>query len=118
VTIFLLALANARERTEEIGILRAIGLKSRQIILVFLSKATVIGCVGSLLGIGLGFSIGWSLGGLTSSGLVWQELFADGDLLFTIIAAPVVAIALTGIASWVPALLAVRQDPALVLQGG
>jgi len=118
VTIFLLALANARERTEEIGILRAIGLKSRQIILVFLSKATVIGCVGSLLGIGLGFSIGWSLGGLTSSGLVWQELFADGDLLFTIIAAPVVAIALTGIASWVPALLAARQDPALVLQGG
>jgi len=118
VTIFLLALANARERTEEIGILRAIGLKSRQIILVFLSKATVIGCVGSLLGIGLGFSIGWSLGGLTSSGLVWQELFADGDLLFTIIAAPVVAFVLTGIASWVPALLAARQDPALVLQGG
>ena len=57
VTIFLLALANARERTEEIGILRAIGLKSRQIMLVFLSKATVIGCVGALLGIGLGFGL-------------------------------------------------------------
>ena len=118
VMIFLLALANARQRTEEIGILRAIGLKSRQIILAFLSKATIIGCMGAVLGIGPGFWVGLSLGGVSSSGLVWQELFADGDLLFTIIASPVVAIALTGIASWVPAVLAARQDPALVLQGG
>lgn len=117
VTIFLLALANARQRTEEIGILRAIGLKSRQIILVFLSKATVIGCVGALLGIGFGYWVGWSLGGLSGNGLAWPQLFATGDLLVTIIAAPGFAIVLSGIASWVPALLASRQDPALVLQG-
>lgn len=117
VTIFLLALANARQRTEEIGILRAIGLKSRQIILVFLSKATVIGCVGALLGIGFGYWVGWSLGGLSGNGLEWPQLFATGDLLVTIIAAPGFAIVLSGIASWVPALLASRQDPALVLQG-
>ena len=47
VTIFLLALSNARQRTEEIGILRAIGLKSRQIILVFLSRAVLIGILGA-----------------------------------------------------------------------
>ncbi len=117
VTIFLLALANARERTEEIGILRAIGLKSRQIMLVFLSKATVIGCVGALLGIGLGFWVGWSLGGLSGDRLVSPQLFISGDLMFTIATAPVLAIVLTGIASWIPALLAARQDPALVLQG-
>ncbi|MEJ7594428.1 MAG: FtsX-like permease family protein [Planctomycetaceae bacterium] len=118
VTIFLLALANARERTEEIGILRAIGLKSRQIILVFLSKATVIGCAGALFGIGLGLGAGSWLGGLSSNGLVWRQLFASGDLLFTIVSAPVLALALTGTASWMPAVLASRQDPALVLQGG
>ena len=117
VTIFLLALANARERTEEIGILRAIGLKSRQIMIVFLSKATVIGCVGALLGIGLGFWVGWSLGGLSGDRLVSPQLFISGDLMFTIATAPVLAIVLTGIASWIPALLAARQDPALVLQG-
>ncbi len=118
VTIFLLALANARQRTEEIGILRAIGLKSRRIILVFLSKAAAVGCVGALLGIGLGFWVGSSLGDLSRSGLSRSQLFAAGDLISTIVAAPVLAIVLTGIASWVPAVLASRQDPALVLQGG
>ena len=118
VTIFLLALANARQRTEEIGILRAIGLKSRQIILAFLSKATVIGLTGAVPGIGLGLWIGTSLGGMPNSGTGWQQLFSAGDLVSTIIAAPMVAIALTGIGSWVPALLAARQDPAIVLQSG
>ncbi|HIE99535.1 MAG TPA: FtsX-like permease family protein [Fuerstia sp.] len=118
VTIFLLALANARQRTEEIGILRAVGLKARQIIQVFLSKAAAIGLAGGLLGIGLGFWIGWALGGLSTIGLPWQQLFAEGDLLITIVASPVLALILTGIASWVPALLAAQQDPAVVLQGG
>ncbi|MCP4853888.1 MAG: FtsX-like permease family protein [Fuerstiella sp.] len=118
VTIFLLTLANARQRTEEIGILRAVGLKARQIIQVFLSKAAAIGLAGGLLGIGLGFWIGWSLGGLSTIGLPWQQLFAEGDLLLTIVASPVLALILTGIASWVPALLAAQQDPAVVLQGG
>ena len=118
VTIFLLALANARQRTEEIGILRAIGLKSRQIIFVFLSKAIVIGGAGAILGVGTGVWVGLLLGGLSGSGLAWQQLFATGDLLLTIIASPVLAIALTGIASWVPAILAAQQDPAVVLQGG
>ncbi|MEO2028191.1 MAG: FtsX-like permease family protein [Fuerstiella sp.] len=118
VTIFLLTLANARQRTEEIGILRAVGLKARQIIQVFLSKAAAIGLAGGLLGIGLGFWIGWALGGLSTIGLPWQQLFAEGDLLITIVASPVLALILTGIASWVPALLAAQQDPAVVLQGG
>ncbi|MCP4174642.1 MAG: FtsX-like permease family protein [Fuerstiella sp.] len=118
VTIFLLALANTRQRTEEIGILCAIGLQTRQIILVFLSKAAVIGIMGGLFGIGLGYWIGWSLGGLSGNSLDWQLLFAAGDLLTTIVAAPFLALAITGIASWVPALLAAQRDPAVVLQGG
>lgn len=117
VTIFLLALANARQRTEEIGILRAIGLKSRQIILVFLSKATVIGFLGAVFGIALGLWFGWSIGG-SGSGVSWQQLFETGTLMPTIVAAPVLALVLTGIASWVPAMLAAQQDPAVVLQSG
>ena len=117
-TIFLLALANARQRTEEIGILRAIGLQTRQIILVFLSKAAVIGIMGGLLGIGLGYWVGWSLGGLSGNQLDWQLLFATGDLLTTIVSAPILALALSGIASWLPALMAAQKDPAVVLQGG
>lgn len=118
VTIFLLALANARQRTEEIGILRAIGLKSRQIILAFLSKATVVGLTGAVPGIALGIWIGTLLGGMPDSETAWQQLFSAGELVSTIIAAPLVAVTLTGIGSWVPALFAARQDPATVLQSG
>ncbi len=118
VTIFLLALMNTRQRTEEIGILRAIGFKSKQIILVFLSKAMLIGIAGGLAGIALGFWFGWSLGGVASNGIDWEKLFEADSLKFTIAMAPVLAVVLTGIASWLPALIAARQDPALVLQSG
>jgi putative ABC transport system permease protein len=117
LTVFLLALANARQRTEEIGILRAIGLKSRQIILVFLSKATIIGLAGGVIGVFLGYWIGLSLGGTADSGIAASELFQSGNLWLTLVIAPFVAPILTGIASWVPALLAAQQDPADVLQG-
>lgn len=116
LTIFLLALANARQRTEEVGILRAIGLKSRQIMMVFLWKAALIGLIGAIPGMIMGPSIGWFLGGLSGVDSVWRQLFVSGDLLLTIATAPVLAVVLTGLASWVPALLAARQDPAVILQ--
>ena len=115
-TVFLLALVNARQRTNEIGILRAIGLKSRQILLLFLSKATLMGLVGGLLGALIGYGVGLSLGGVSDIGLSSQQLLQSGNLLGTLIAAPLIAPLLTGVASWVPAMLAAQKDPAIVLQ--
>ena len=45
-----LALANVRERKNEIGILRAIGLGARQILCLFLGKAVLVGFLGAALG--------------------------------------------------------------------
>ncbi len=42
------------ERTREIGILAALGMKGRQIMTMFLFEATILGLVGSLFGIILG----------------------------------------------------------------
>ena len=47
VWIGFLALMNVRQRSNEIGILRAIGLKSTQILLIFLGKAILIGLAGA-----------------------------------------------------------------------
>ena len=118
VAIFLLSLANARQRSEEIGILRAIGLKSHQIVVTFLSKAFFVGLTGAVAGFAPGLWLGSALGGLSGSELSWQQLFSNGELVFAIVAAPAIAMALTGTASWIPALLAARRDPAVVLQGG
>jgi ABC-type lipoprotein release transport system permease subunit len=47
------------ERTREIGILTALGMKSRQIMILFLFEAVILGLVGSLFGIILGGLLVW-----------------------------------------------------------
>lgn len=118
VTIALLAFANTRQRTEEIGILRAIGLTSRQLMLLFLSKAAAIGLVGGVIGVAAGLAFGHTLGSPAEQGGVrWEELLSTGHLAPMVVAAPLLALVLAGLASWIPALLAAQKDPALILQG-
>ena len=114
--IGLLALANSRQRSQEIGILRAIGLSTRQLMLVFLSKAAVIGLLGGVAGLAAGLLIGRTLGSGESAGMTWQDLFVSDSLMIVALSAPLAALCLSGLASWLPALLAARQDPAVVLQ--
>lgn len=108
VWIALLALGNARQRRGEIGILRAIGLRSKQVLTLFLGKALLVGVAGAILGYIAGFLIGTSDGSGTPVG----DLFDPVWLIATALLAPLLSAA----ASWIPALLAARQDPALVLQ--
>jgi len=112
VWIGLLTLANVRERTSEIGILRALGFRSTQILWIFLSKALLVGCAGALFGYGLGFLIGLFAGEVPAGTASAAALFRPGLLALVVLAAPLLA----ALASWPPALLAAGQDPAVVLQ--
>ncbi len=60
------------ERTREIGILKALGAKDREILGVFLFEALLIGVIGSLVGIALGYlgslGLGLLIGGFASGG--------------------------------------------------
>jgi ABC-type lipoprotein release transport system permease subunit len=109
VWVGLLAFSNVRDRTGEIGILRALGVGSPRVFALFLGRAVLVGLVGALLGYAAGALLG----------VLWGEGPATGaieaaQLLAVVAAAPL----LCGLASWVPALLAVRQDPAVVLREG
>ena len=95
IWIGLLALANVRERRAEIGILRALGVGTTQILAVFLGKAIIIGLAGAVAGL------------LVSASRCDTRL-----VLATLAGAPVLA----ALASWLPALLAAQQDPADVLR--
>jgi putative ABC transport system permease protein len=56
------------ERTHEIGIMKAIGFKSKHIMLVFLLQALIIGLVGGTAGIIVGATASYSLAAVFGSG--------------------------------------------------
>ena len=111
--IGMLAFNNARQRTTEVGMLRAIGLRSGQILFVFLAKALLVGVLGAVAGWGLGFLVGVRFGDLTASLESAQQLFHPTTAIAALLLAPVLAT----LASWIPALMASRQDPAVLLSG-
>jgi putative ABC transport system permease protein len=55
------------ERTREIGILKAIGAKSRTVLAMFLSEVMLIGVIGGLIGICTGYGLSFALSYVLSS---------------------------------------------------
>ncbi len=110
--IGLLAMANVRDRRGEIGILRALGLRSSQILLVFLGKAILIGLTGAIFGFVVGRTIGTFWSESASAAPLHIAFFDAQLLLLVLISAPV----LSALASWLPAMSATQQDPAVVLR--
>jgi len=111
VWITFLAAGNVRGRRAEIGILRTLGFRSREILYVFLSRATAMGLFGGLLGfLAGGFLANNWLRSVGESSHRW--MFNFKLLGFSVF----VAVAITMVASWVPAIRAARLDPAVALR--
>jgi ABC-type lipoprotein release transport system permease subunit len=108
-----LAFGNVRERAAEIGVMRALGYRSLQVFLVFLSRAAVIGVVGGALGLLVGVLAGRQVGvALEEAGPGAGAAFDPTMLLAALLLAPVLSV----VAGWIPAILAVQQDPADILR--
>ena len=113
--IVLLTLANVRERSYEIAILRTLGYRSRQIWSLILTKALLLGIIGATLGYTIGFLAAAALGaGLGSISGTITSLFDARIFVITLVAAPGMSL----FASLVPALIAARRDPADILREG
>lgn len=113
------------ERTREIGILSAIGMKGRQIIMLFLAEATLLGFGGIAFGSFLGWAISAYLGKV---GVYFGDLGMGQDMLLTDRIYPyltwdsainliVTAFLITVIASLYPARMAARMEPVEALHG-
>jgi putative ABC transport system permease protein len=101
--IALLAWGNVRDRRSEIGLFRAVGMRSRQILAIFLGKAAIVGLAGAGAGVVVGIVIAW----YAAEGTV----VSPRVLVLMICAAPLLAMA----ASWLPALVATQRNPAEIL---
>lgn len=112
VWVGLLALSNVRERRTEIGVLRALGKGTGTIVALFLGKAVLLGLAGGLIGFGFGTLLGTALG--ESALGLGVDLFTPrlDVFLYTLIGAPLLA----ALASYLPTLAAVIEDPAIVLR--
>lgn len=111
IWVGLLALANVRERRTEIGLLRAIGTGSWTIGFLFLGKAALLGLLGAALGAGLGTVLARVLLDQMQVAPVHFALARD-ILVWSLVGTPLLCAA----ASYLPTLMAVLQDPAVVLR--
>lgn len=112
IWVAFLMLGNARDRASETGVLRAIGLRSWQVIVMFLGRAVAIGLVGAVIGVAGGLAIAAFWQGMPS----WRDMLAMASPPDVYIAAVALAPLLAAAACWLPAYLAAKQDPAVVLQ--
>ncbi len=72
------------ERTKEIGVLKALGMKDSEITAAFLIEATAIGITGGALGIILSFAISFLLSFFSIASVITPDLVV-GSLLFSAI---------------------------------
>jgi ABC-type antimicrobial peptide transport system permease subunit len=119
------------ERTREIGILKAIGARSRTILTMFLTEAALIGILGGLTGIPLGYAVAQVMGRFLfrySAGIMPRRSIITGTTTRPlsevspilspewIVIAIIFAVGVSVIFGWYPARKAAKLDPVKALR--
>jgi putative ABC transport system permease protein len=113
------------ERTREMGVLAALGMKGRQIMLLFLLEGAMIGVVGALIGcvlgwlvvfavgrVGFDLSYGEGMGDITA--LLGNRIFPTISLM-GVVWRGIAVVLIAALASFYPAWQASRKEPAVAL---
>jgi ABC-type lipoprotein release transport system permease subunit len=113
------------ERTREIGLLGAMGLKPRQIAAIFILEGTLIGAVGVFAGIAMGLATNFGLGQVgmdysAMAGVADYMALISGRVyptlgLSKIVWRSAVVLVIAMLAALIPALIAARREPSEAL---
>jgi ABC-type antimicrobial peptide transport system permease subunit len=103
VGIMNIMLVSVTERTREIGLRMAVGARGRDILVQFLTEATLLCLIGGIIGIGVGLGTSW----MVTHFLRWRTEHS----LVAVIASFVVSAAVGMVFGFYPAWKASRLDP-------
>jgi putative ABC transport system permease protein len=113
-------LMSVLERYQEIGIYKAIGASDGDLLVLFLTEASIIGFVGGLGGLALGRAVSWLLQIAVNNYARSQGVTADLSLfafpLWLLLGAVLFSITIAVLAGVYPALRAARVDPIRALR--
>lgn len=125
VSILNIMLVSVIERTREIGIMKALGARNRTILSQFLAEAALLGLLGSLIGVGLGWLLAHGIGqvipNILSSNSLLSYIPAEFTLqpqmtLETVLLAIIFALTVSVIFALYPARKAAKLDPVQALR--
>jgi putative ABC transport system permease protein len=108
IGIMNIMLVSVRERTREIGIRKAVGARSRDILAQFLIEALTLSVLGGLIGIVIGLAVSAVIGQLAGWGFVFSPVIVAVALVFSLAVGVVFGV-------W-PARQAARLDPISALR--
>jgi len=107
------------ERTKEIGVLKALGSRRRDVLLLFVAEAAMIGLAGGLVGTLIAVGLA-RLGNTLVDRLAHSVAGAGLDVFRTdlgvVLAALLLAVVLSTVSGLLPAVRAARQDPSRALR--
>ena len=108
IGIMNIMLASVMERKSEIGLLRAVGARERDIVRQFLVETSVIAMVGALAGVLVGIALAYTIAAFAGWAVAWS--------LLVIVIAVVVCVSIAVAFGVYPAVSAARMDPVAALQ--
>ena len=109
VGIFTIMTISVQERIFEIGLLRSLGARRREVRRLFLAEALALGAAGGLLGLVLGQCAAWTLGAL------FPVIPVSVSVMYTV-AALMIAVLIGILAGVAPAVRAARMNPVQALR--
>ena len=93
IGIMNIMLVSVTERTREIGLRKALGARKRDILTQFLTESSLLSLVGGLIGIGLGWTIGFVVGVVsTRSGTPFEPAVSVNAVLLATIFSTVIGL--------------------------
>ncbi len=103
------------ERTKEIGTMKAIGAKNKDILLVFLIESGFLGLAGGLIGAALGMALAFGVAGIANAS--FGETILKVQVSYPLIGAAIAFAAVIGIVTGlIPAIQASRLKPVEALR--